>query len=103
VAPPALALRAAAARGDRVEQLPARGGMCDAAMDDASAPSPGDALAAAMAAGPLPKALAVSDEAPAGVPAHAARHALWATAGGAFRAALAFQGARAAALAACAA
>lgn len=60
---------------------------------DEDVPSPGDVLAVAMGEGPLPRELDVSDAPPPGVPAHAARHALWATAGDAFRAALAFQGA----------
>ena len=60
-------------------------------MDDAA--SPAAALAAAAALSPVPPALELSTAAPAGVPAAASRAAAWATAGGAFRAALAFQGA----------
>jgi hypothetical protein len=60
-------------------------------MDDAA--SPAAALAAAAALSPLPPALELSTAAPSGVPAAASRAAAWATAGGAFRAALAFQGA----------
>ncbi len=50
-------------------------------------------LAGAQQAGPLPALLAVTASAPVGVSVTHAQHALWATAGSAFRAALAFQSA----------